>query len=75
MNGRAAVVIPDNVLFEGEAGETIRRKLLNSAKGADARHQTAIAHSPFGGRCAQVIKELAIPSGGVLNTAGPTNGC
>jgi type I restriction enzyme M protein len=28
-NGRAAVVLPDNVLFEGGAGETIRRKLLN----------------------------------------------
>jgi type I restriction enzyme M protein len=27
-NGRAAVVLPDNVLFEGGAGETIRRKLL-----------------------------------------------
>lgn len=29
INGRAAVVVPDNVLFEGGAGETIRRKLLN----------------------------------------------
>jgi type I restriction enzyme M protein len=28
MNGRAAVVLPDNVLFEGGAGETIRKKLL-----------------------------------------------
>ena len=28
MNGRAAVVVPDNVLFEGGAGETVRRKLL-----------------------------------------------
>lgn len=28
-NGRAAVVVPDNVLFEGSAGETIRRKLLH----------------------------------------------
>jgi len=27
-NGRAAVVVPDNVLFEGGAGETIRRGLL-----------------------------------------------
>jgi type I restriction enzyme M protein len=26
--GKAAVVVPDNVLFEGGAGETIRRKLL-----------------------------------------------
>ena len=30
MNGRAAVVVPDNVLFEGGAGQTIRRKLLQS---------------------------------------------
>lgn len=28
--GRAAVVVPDNVLFEGGAGETVRRKLLQS---------------------------------------------
>lgn len=28
-HGRAAVVLPDNVLFEGGAGETIRRKLLH----------------------------------------------
>lgn len=27
--GRAAVVVPDNVLFEGGAGEKIRRRLLN----------------------------------------------
>jgi len=28
--GRAAVVVPDNVLFEGGAGESIRRKLLEN---------------------------------------------
>lgn len=28
--GKAAVVVPDNVLFEGGAGETIRRKLLEN---------------------------------------------
>ncbi|MFD6665680.1 N-6 DNA methylase [Micromonospora chalcea] len=28
IDGRAAVVLPDNVLFEGGAGETIRRRLL-----------------------------------------------
>lgn len=28
--GRAAVVLPDNVLFEGGPGETIRRRLLNT---------------------------------------------
>ncbi|MEO7797081.1 MAG: class I SAM-dependent DNA methyltransferase [Opitutaceae bacterium] len=30
-HGRAAVVLPDNVLFEGVAGETIRRQLLQQA--------------------------------------------
>lgn len=30
-HGRAAVVVPDNVLFEGGAGETVRRKLLHEA--------------------------------------------
>ncbi|MDJ1372442.1 class I SAM-dependent DNA methyltransferase [Gulosibacter molinativorax] len=29
INGRAAVVLPDNVLFEGGAGEVLRRKLLS----------------------------------------------
>ena len=28
INGRAAIVVPDNVLFEAGAGETLRRKLL-----------------------------------------------
>jgi type I restriction enzyme M protein len=28
INGRAAVVLPDNVLFEGGAGESVRRRLL-----------------------------------------------
>ena len=29
INGRAAVVVPDNVLFEGGAGEAVRKKLLH----------------------------------------------
>lgn len=28
INGKAAIVVPDNVLFEGGSGETVRRKLL-----------------------------------------------
>ncbi len=28
INEKAAIVVPDNVLFEGGAGETVRRKLL-----------------------------------------------
>ncbi len=30
VGGRCAIVVPDNVLFEGGAGETIRRRLLRS---------------------------------------------
>jgi type I restriction enzyme M protein len=30
-DGRAAVVLPDNVLFEGGAGETVRKKLMETA--------------------------------------------
>lgn len=29
-DGQAAIVVPDNVLFEGGAGETVRRKLLEN---------------------------------------------
>jgi type I restriction enzyme M protein len=29
IDGRAAIVVPDNVLFEGGAGETVRRRLLH----------------------------------------------
>ncbi|WGS41987.1 type I restriction-modification system subunit M [Burkholderia sp. JSH-S8] len=32
VDGKAAVVLPDNVLFEGGAGEKIRRKLLETCK-------------------------------------------
>jgi type I restriction enzyme M protein len=30
-DGKAAVVLPDNVLFEGGAGETVRKKLMQNA--------------------------------------------
>jgi len=30
VNGKAAIVLPDNVLFEGGAGETIRKKLMET---------------------------------------------
>jgi type I restriction enzyme M protein len=32
INGRAVVVVPDNVLFEGGAGEKIRRRLLHDCE-------------------------------------------
>lgn len=31
-SGKAAVVVPDNVLFEGGAGETVRKKLLQNTE-------------------------------------------
>ena len=31
-DGRAAVVVPDNVLFEGGAGETVRKKILETTE-------------------------------------------
>jgi len=30
IHGKAAIVVPDNVLFEGGAGETVRKKLLHN---------------------------------------------
>jgi type I restriction enzyme M protein len=32
INGKAAIVVPDNVFFEGGAGETIRKKLLHECE-------------------------------------------
>ncbi len=32
VDGKAAVVVPDNVLFEGGAGETIRKKILETTE-------------------------------------------
>jgi type I restriction enzyme M protein len=32
IEGRAAIVVPDNVLFEGGAGETVRRRLLHECE-------------------------------------------
>lgn len=46
-SGRAAVVVPDNVLFEGGAGETIRRTLLERcAVHTLLRLPTGIWYSP-----------------------------
>ncbi len=41
INGRAAIVLPDNVLFEGGAGETIRKRLLHDC---DVPYPSAAAH-------------------------------
>ncbi|MFB9247888.1 N-6 DNA methylase [Sphaerisporangium melleum] len=46
MPGRAAVVVPDNVLFEGGAGEGIRR---SPARAAPGRACAADARSPSSG--------------------------
>jgi type I restriction enzyme M protein len=46
-NGRAAVVVPDNVLFEGGAGEKIRRALLQQCEiHTMLRLPTGIWYSP-----------------------------
>ncbi len=50
INGRAAIVVPDNVLFEGGAGETIRKKLLH-----DCDVHTLL-RLPTGIFCAQGVK-------------------
>ena len=36
VNGRCAIVVPDNVLFEGGAGETVRRNLLQAVRRSHA---------------------------------------
>ena len=36
VHGRAAVVVPDNVLFEGGAGETVRRQPAEGVRGPHA---------------------------------------
>lgn len=50
IHGRAAMVVPDNVLFEGGAGETIRRELL---KQCDVHTLLRLATGIF---YAQVVK-------------------
>jgi type I restriction enzyme M protein len=40
-HGRAAIVVPDNILFEGGAAETVRRELL---KQADVSHPASFAY-------------------------------
>ncbi len=47
VHGRAAVVVPDNVLFEGGAGETVRQKLLsNTVLHTILRLPTGIFYKP-----------------------------
>jgi type I restriction enzyme M protein len=55
MHGRAAVVVPDNVLFEGGAGETVRRRLLSQA---DVQNASAPAHGHL--LCARREGERAV---------------
>jgi type I restriction enzyme M protein len=53
-NGHAAVVVPDNVLFEGGVGETIHRKLLHEC---DVH---TLLHLPTGLFYAQGVKANAL---------------
>ncbi|AOS64173.1 class I SAM-dependent DNA methyltransferase [Actinoalloteichus hymeniacidonis] len=70
MDGRAAVVLPDNVLFEGGAGEKIRRRLLEEFDlHTILRLPTGIFYA--GGVKANVLFFEKKPprSGGVANTS------
>ncbi|EIT72126.1 MULTISPECIES: HsdM family class I SAM-dependent methyltransferase [Hydrocarboniphaga] len=68
-DGRAAVVLPDNVLFEGGAGEKIRRKLLESC------NVHTILRLPTGIFYAQGVKANVVffdkaPKDGKVHTKG-----
>ncbi|MCS6289591.1 MAG: SAM-dependent DNA methyltransferase [Nitrospira sp.] len=69
VDGQAAVVLPDNVLFEGGAGEKIRRKLLETC---DVH---TILRLPTGMFYAQGVKANVVffsakPKDGRIHTAG-----
>jgi type I restriction enzyme M protein len=69
MDGKAAVVLPDNVLFEGGAGEKIRRKLLeNCDVHTVLRLPTGIFYAQ--GVKANVLFFDAKPKNGRIHTKG-----
>jgi len=69
VDGKAAVVLPDNVLFEGGSGEKIRRKLLeNCDVHTILRLPTGIFYAP--GVKANVIFFDAKPKDGKTHTQG-----
>ncbi|KAA3653906.1 MAG: SAM-dependent DNA methyltransferase [Proteobacteria bacterium] len=68
-DGKAAVVLPDNVLFEGGAGEKIRRKLLETCDvHTILRLPTGIFYA--NGVKANVVFFDAKPKDGKVHTAG-----
>lgn len=68
-NGKAAVVLPDNVLFEAGVGERIRRKLLETCDvHTILRLPTGIFYAP--GVKANVIFFDACPKDGKVKTQG-----
>ena len=69
VSGKAAVVLPDNVLFEGGAGEKIRRKLLeNCDVHTVLRLPTGIFYAQ--GVKANVVFFDAKPRDGQIHTKG-----
>ena len=69
VTGKAAVVLPDNVLFEGGAGEKIRKKLLeNCDVHTILRLPTGIFYAQ--GVKANVVFFDAAPKNGKVNTKG-----
>ena len=65
---QAAVVVPDNVLFEGGAGETVRRKLLQRVRRA---HPAAPAHRHLLCPGRQGQRALLRPQAGRREGPGP----
>ena len=58
--GKAAVVVPDNVLFEGGAGETGRKKLLETTDvHAILRLPTGIFYANWRKSIVSILTQLA----------------
>ena len=67
-NGQAAVVVPDNVLFEGGAGETVRRNLMENTE------LHTILRLPTGILCAHGVKANVLFFDGRPRARGAVDG-
>ena len=66
VDGRAGVVLPDNVLFEGGAGERVRRNLLEKCRVHTLlRLPTGIWYSPGGQGQRDLLRQEGGPGGGL----------
>jgi type I restriction enzyme M protein len=66
IDGRTAMVVPDNVLFEGGAGEKVRRNLLQKCR-VHTFAAPAYGHLVFAGRKSQcdLLRQEGRPRRGV----------